>query len=256
MAIGSDIEVVDTEGLRTRWSACWKTAAADRFVQVNWWGSRPTALLVSAGMWQERQKLDRALLVPDSRVHERTTSDARTQLTDVLDDLEAGVHTVLLFHGKAKAVVVPYVWARQAFPELMLAVPADPLHTDVAWDGELALVLNRSPRAARRFELEFAGAADPDFEADRVLLSSSSVQARRRQAAVRVVVYVVDGRIERVRAVDPGGEWVDRGDGYALAPVSAALTREEIDARFPGLGLYPGDARPAAPGQAREYIDL
>lgn len=253
---GSGIEVVDTEGLRKKWSACWKLAAADRFVQVNWWGKSPSALLVSAGMWEERQKLSKALAVPDSRVHERPSSDGRTQLTEIFDDLEAGVHTVLLFHGKPKAVVVPYSWARKAFPELTLAEPVEPLHSNVAWDREVALVLSRSPRAARRLEREFEGAADPDFEADRRLLSPSSTDARRRQAGLRVVVYVVDGRIERVRAVDPGGEWVDQGDGYALAPVSASLTREQIDERFPGLGLYPGDERPATPGQAREYIDL
>ncbi|GAB4590314.1 hypothetical protein Ntsu_81460 [Nocardia sp. IFM 10818] len=71
-----------------------------------------------------------------------------------------------------------------------------------------------------------------------------------------MLVLVVDGRVERVRAVDPAGEWVEQADGYVLAPVSAPLTRAEIDERFPGLGLYPGDARAVAPGQAREYIDL
>ncbi|MGW4123013.1 hypothetical protein [Nocardia sp. NPDC004711] len=157
MSNGSGIEVVDTEGLRKRWSACWKMAAADRFVQVNWWGRSPMAVLVSAGMWQERRKLNKALVVPDSRVRERPSSDGCTQLTEISDELEAGVHTVLLFHGKPKAVVVPYVWARKAFPELRLAEPVEPLHSDVGWDGELALVLYRSPRAARRVRVGSGG---------------------------------------------------------------------------------------------------
>ncbi|GAB4590313.1 hypothetical protein [Nocardia sp. IFM 10818] len=182
VSIGSGIEVVDTEVLRRKWSACWKAAAADKFVQVNWWGRTPTAVLLSEGMWRERQVLNRRLVVPDSKVGELSTSDARTQLAEILDDVAAGYHTLLLFHGKAKAVVAPYVWVREAFPELMLAEPPEPWHFDVAFDGELALVMHRSARAARRLEREFEAAADPDFEADRRLVASSSQQALRRQA--------------------------------------------------------------------------
>lgn len=67
---------------------------------------------------------------------------------------------------------------------------------------------------------------------------------------------MVGGHIERVRAVDPAGDWLKQADGFALAPVSGSLTRAQIDERFPGLGLHPGDARPTAPGSPREYIDL
>lgn len=82
--------------------------------------------------------------------------------------------------------------------------------------------------------------------------------ARTRQDQVKALVYVVDGVVARVRAVDPAGRWApdpDRPQFYEI-PVGPPLTRPEIDRDLPGIPLTLGDARPHVRGRIREYLRL
>ncbi len=253
MATG--VEVVETETLRDNWSATWKKAADDRFIQVNWFGKVPTAMMLSVGLWRSAQKAVPQLAVPDSKVVERTSTDARINVSEILEDLEAGLHTCVMFRGSAQAVFAPYDWVRLAFLELGLA-PVEEVESAARGAGPQVLVVYRKSRTDRRLIQEFGEAANPVWEADRRLSSLRGPVPVWRRAGLQGVVYVVDGRVARVRALDPSAAWEDLPGTYSLAPVSAPLSRGEINARFPSLKLYPGDERAAAVGSSREYLDV
>jgi DNA invertase Pin-like site-specific DNA recombinase len=80
--------------------------------------------------------------------------------------------------------------------------------------------------------------------------------APARRPRVKGFVYVVDGAVARVRAVDPDGTWHDDDRGYADVPLTAPLAPVEIAERFPILGLHLGDPRPHVRGKLREYVAL
>jgi hypothetical protein len=67
------------------------------------------------------------------------------------------------------------------------------------------------------------------------------------------VVYVADGTVSRIRAVQPDGTWQRDDRGYADIPVTSPLTSQQIAEQFPTLGLRPGARKPHVRGKLREY---
>ncbi|GAB2454562.1 hypothetical protein GCM10027262_79140 [Nocardia tengchongensis] len=255
----SDLLVVEIETLRDDWSATWKHAADDKFVQVNRFGMEPAAVMLSPGMWRERQAMNADLVVPDSHVRERPSTDARINVAEIIRDLQAGIHTAVMFRGAQRAVFAPYEWVRIAVPELGLTPleeVVDGLAAAARNVGPQVMVVYRKSRTQRAVLEEFVDAADPVWEVDRRLSSLRGPVPSWRRAGLRAVVYVVDGQVARVRALDPAAAWEDLPGVHSLAPVSDPLSRGEIDERFPSLKLYPGDDRPVVAGSSREYVDL
>lgn len=89
------------------------------------------------------------------------------------------------------------------------------------------------------------------LEADRKWWPVAPVRERRFKG----MVYVVDGTVARVRAVQPGGAW-QRDRGYADIPLTPTLTGQQIAEQFPALGIRLGDPRPHVRGKIREYLPL
>lgn len=73
---------------------------------------------------------------------------------------------------------------------------------------------------------------------------------------VKGFVFVVDGVVTRVRAVNPKGKWEPDDRNYYDAPLTKPLTEVEIANQFPTLGLNLGDKRPHQRGKIREYLPL
>ncbi|EEP69797.1 hypothetical protein MCAG_00124 [Micromonospora sp. ATCC 39149] len=69
-------------------------------------------------------------------------------------------------------------------------------------------------------------------------------------------MFVVNGKVTRVRAVKPNGTWDSDDRGYFDAPLTAPLTELEIARQFPTLPLNLGDERPHKRGKIREYLSL
>ena len=80
--------------------------------------------------------------------------------------------------------------------------------------------------------------------------------APARQPRLTGVVYVVDGTVTRIRAVDPDGTWQRDDRGYADIPLTKPLSDLEAAERFPALGIRLGDPRPHVRGKIREYLPL
>ncbi|MFC0438034.1 recombinase family protein [Kutzneria buriramensis] len=81
--------------------------------------------------------------------------------------------------------------------------------------------------------------------------------APSRWSRLKAIVYVVDGTVARVRAVDPDpSKWDTDDRGYADVPVSKPLTELQIAKLLPTLGLSLGDERPHVKGKIREYVNL
>ena len=77
-----------------------------------------------------------------------------------------------------------------------------------------------------------------------------------RRPKVRGIVYVADGVVVRVRAVDPAGTWHEDDRGYVDVPVGDELDDAEIARKFPTLPMRLGDQRPRVRGKIREYLPL
>lgn len=244
---------VESEYLRDNWSQLVKEAANDGVLVVAWWRV-PEALMVSVGMWEIGR---RKVPVRESACVHVGSTRALHELRDVREDLQRGHHTVVEVRNKPRAVLVPYGWARLAYTELRLPeVPETPSSRQgLAEGGELAIVVYRSTRMASRLAEEFGDAEDPVWEMDRRLSSSRGGIPPERQQRLRAVVYVEDGTVARVRAIEPGLEWGEQ-ELRSLAPVSVPLLDAEIAERFPTLGLRPGDTRLAGKGSPREYVEL
>lgn len=80
--------------------------------------------------------------------------------------------------------------------------------------------------------------------------------ASMKKPRLRAIVYIVDGVVERIRGVDPGGQWIPDARGYWDIPVTAPLTAEQVAERLPTLGIRLGDHRPHVRGKLREHVAL
>ena len=80
--------------------------------------------------------------------------------------------------------------------------------------------------------------------------------APARQPRLKGIVYVVNGTVARIRAVDSEGAWHRDDRGYADIPLTPPLTEIQIAEQFPTLGLRLGDHRPHVKGKIREYLTL
>jgi DNA invertase Pin-like site-specific DNA recombinase len=80
--------------------------------------------------------------------------------------------------------------------------------------------------------------------------------APARRTRVKGFVYVVNGVVTRVRAVEPDGHWHEDHRGYAAAPLTKPLTEVQLAEQFPTLGLRLEQARPHIRGKIREYLPL
>lgn len=90
------------------------------------------------------------------------------------------------------------------------------------------------------------------LEADRKWWPVAPVREHR----LKGMVYVVDGTVTRVRAVQPGGAWQRDDRGYADIPLTPPLTGQQIAEQFPALGIRLGNPRPHIRGKIREYLPL
>ena len=77
-----------------------------------------------------------------------------------------------------------------------------------------------------------------------------------RRPKLKGFVFVADGVVTRVRAVQPGGTWHYDDRGYADVPLTPPLTDTQIAEQFPTLRIRPGDTRPRVRGKLREYQPL
>ena len=80
--------------------------------------------------------------------------------------------------------------------------------------------------------------------------------APARQTRLKGIVYVVNGTVARIRAVDPDGTWERDDRGYADIPLTSPLTEVQAAEQFPTLGLRLGGPRPHVKGKIREYLPL
>ena len=125
--------------------------------------------------------------------------------------------------------------------------------------GDCALVVYRNthpkidPDGNRRYG-ETGAPESQQIDADRKWWNIAADRRRR----LRAMIYVADGVVVRVRAVDPDeNRWGKDDDrGYADVAVSAPLTDLQIATQFPTLGIRLGDHRPHVRGKIREYVSL
>ena len=80
--------------------------------------------------------------------------------------------------------------------------------------------------------------------------------ASARQSRLKGIVYVVNGTIARIRAVQPDGAWHRDDRGYADIPLTPPLTDLQVAERLPTLGIRLGGQRPHVRGKLREYLPL
>jgi hypothetical protein len=81
--------------------------------------------------------------------------------------------------------------------------------------------------------------------------------AADRWPRLKAIVYVVDGVVARIRAVEADlSRWDTDDRGYADVPVTKPLTELQIAKKLPTLTIALGEARPHVRGKIREYVSL
>jgi hypothetical protein len=124
--------------------------------------------------------------------------------------------------------------------------------------GDCVLVVYRNTRPGkvdldtnRRYG-ETGQSEKVQLEADRKWWNVAPARAPR----LKGVVYVVNGAVARIRAVDPDGTWQRDDRGYADIPLTRPLSDVQIAEQFPTLGIRLRDQRPHVRGKLREYLPL
>lgn len=237
--------VVTFTMLARAWASHMNAAHDDNQVIVAEYSKKPAAVLISHDLWLSGQ--ERA---PERAGFEQIQSGAAPgALKAIRERLRFGKHTVVTVDGHAKVAFAPYEWARTVFEELGLpATPHPP---------ECALIVYRKASHVTELAERYAGRSDPDFEMDRCLTAGRARIPAIRRERLRAVVYVHDGVVARMRAVQANGQWEDLPGGlFSLAPVSQPLTAHQITSRFPTLEIRLGDRREPRWGLWREYVDL
>jgi DNA invertase Pin-like site-specific DNA recombinase len=124
--------------------------------------------------------------------------------------------------------------------------------------GDCVLVVYRNtrpgkvdPDTSRRYG-ETGQSERTQLEADRKWWNV----APARQARLKGIVYIVNGTVARIRAIDPDGRWERDDRGYADIPLTPPLTDLQVAGQLPTLGLRLGDHRPHVKGKIREYLPL
>lgn len=124
--------------------------------------------------------------------------------------------------------------------------------------GDCALVVYRNTHRAKvdhtnRRDGETGAGEKVQLEADRKRFPIAAT----RRPRLKAMVYVVDGIVACVRAVDPDpARWDCDDRGYADVPVGPPLTPLQVAQRLPTLGITIGDPRPHVRGKIREYVTL
>ncbi|MEV6071963.1 hypothetical protein AB0L82_35945 [Nocardia sp. NPDC052001] len=206
--------------------------------------NKPVAVLISHDLW----KLGHGRASEPPRFQDMGTRLAQHQMKPIREKLAHGVHTVLTVDARPKAVVADYGWAREMLPELELPDPPRP--------PDCVLVVYRRALHLAELAAEFADSEDPDWEMDRRLTAGATRIPESRRDRLRAVVFVHEGAVARIRAIESGRRWEDLPGAFSLAPVSAPLSGPQIERMLPGLGMRIGDVPPARVGLSRQYLDL
>jgi hypothetical protein len=249
----SELRLIDITELRRKLAEQVKKTYEDNAITVVAWFDQPGGVLMPMEFWdlgQQRQPVDEML------VERIGTRAGRDKLRVLRDELRRGKHTIMTIWSDDRAAFAPYDWARSAFPEWDLPEVLKEPAADKQPSGDCVQVVYRKSATARDLLAEFVDSADPQWEVDRRLSGGPGRIPLDRRPWLRAVVIVEDGVVARVRALDPDGTWEDVTDKVSLAPVSAPLTREQIEERLPALRMFPGDQRLAPQGAPREYVDL
>ncbi|MGW4241191.1 hypothetical protein [Nocardia sp. NPDC004722] len=112
---------VESDQLRVKWAENLRAAYEDDEVLVTTFFDEPSGVLMSRDRWGvglQRKPVEESLrVVLNSR-------NARTTLRAQREGLRRGHHTVVTLWKEERAVLAPYKWAVEAFPELDLAAVA------------------------------------------------------------------------------------------------------------------------------------
>lgn len=146
--------------------------------------------------------------------------------------------------------------ARERWPGAVLDTQPGRPRAPQSQEGGFVMVVyrNADPKideSGRVFGETGTGEED-QIESDRKWWRIAPGKRRR----LRGVVYVHEGVVARIRAVDPQGVWAEDARGYASIPVTAPLTDAEIGQQLPTLELLPGATLPQTQGPSRRYLPL
>jgi DNA invertase Pin-like site-specific DNA recombinase len=143
---------------------------------------------------------------------------------------------------------------------------ADTFHTSRATvyraltdEGDFALVVYRGQGTAGidadgRPYGETGGDESAQLDADRKYWEV----APAKKPHLRAIVFIVDGTVERIRAVDPAGTWIPdpHRPRFWDIPLTEGLNLEQAAEQLPTLDLRLGDAVPHQRGKLREHRAL
>ncbi|MBL1080250.1 hypothetical protein JK358_38230 [Nocardia sp. 2] len=112
---------VESDQLRVNWADSLRAAYEYGEVLVTTFHDEPAGVLMSREKWAQGVQ---RLPVEESLQIVLNSREARTKLRAQREGLRRGKHTIVTLWNEERAVLAPYQWAVQAFPDLELPAPA------------------------------------------------------------------------------------------------------------------------------------
>lgn len=223
--------------------------------------------------WQARPLKDQHLLIAVLLQHLYTkfydllisdeSSDPLNKILSAEFPELAGNESLMKLLGSLDEPDIRPAFLKQLRRRPLATGPTDPVHEDpvtLEGSGDFVMVVYRGESSRKGFPDghptgETGESDDVHLEADRKWWRI----AEARQPYLRAVVYVEDGTVERIRAVDPNGQWI-RDGSYVDIPLTPPLDNDRVDAQFPTLfpdhDIRLGSQRAHVRGKLREYLPL
>jgi hypothetical protein len=122
---------------------------------------------------------------------------------------------------------------------------------------DLAMVIYRGAGTGTDDDGRTHGETGRDDAAQRLADGRWWRVAKASRPKIRLLVVVDRGQVRRIWPVKESGTWEEGADGKVALPLGERpLTQQELDTRYPTLGISLGDHRPMRRGLLREYAPI
>ncbi|WP_329020933.1 hypothetical protein [Streptomyces sp. NBC_01601] len=122
---------------------------------------------------------------------------------------------------------------------------------------DLAMVIYRGAGTGTDDDGRVYGETGQDTAAQRLADGRWWRVARASRSKIRLLIVVDRGQVRRIWPVKETGTWEEGADGKVALPLGECpLAQQELDTRYPTLGISLGDHRPMRRGLLREYVPI
>jgi hypothetical protein len=123
--------------------------------------------------------------------------------------------------------------------------------------GDLAMLIYRGAGSGSDDDGRAYGETGQDDATQRLADGRWWRVAKASRSKIRLLIVVDRGHVRRIWPVKEDAVWEENPDGKVALPLGERpMTAQEVEERYPALGIRLGDHRPMQRGKLREYIPV